>query len=132
IPTVSAPERFGQDLALATHGAMATASSAAPHNPATEAINGLSDAADGGDFTAIPAWVSAVGDITPTLTITFPHTEQVDRVLVSSHSIGSVVPGLRDYDVQVAAPHGTWTTVARARNDFYQRRHLFRFPTKAT
>ena len=128
--TLTTEEGFGPDLALASNGARATASSAAPHNPASAALDGVSDAAGGGDWPGLSAWASGVGDATPTLTIMLGQPRRVDRVLLSSHSIGSVVPGLRNYDVEVQTPGGPWATVARVRDEFYWRRRLVMFSAR--
>ena len=51
----------------------------------------------------------------------------VDRLLVSTHSLGSVVTGLRSYDLSVREGDGPWTTVARVRDEFFERRRLVEF-----
>lgn len=127
-PVVSAVESFGPDLAAAALGAHAAASSHAPHNPAAAAIDGIADAHGGMDWSEVPGWASAVGDAAPALTITLAHAERIDRVIVSSHSISSIVPGLRSYDVQARTPAGAWVDVAQVRGEFYHERDLLTFP----
>jgi hypothetical protein len=132
-PEIAAEEAFGPDRALATAGGRATATSETARNPASAAIDGVSDAGGGGEVPELSAWAQAPGDARPSLTVTLPAPTDIDRVLVSTHSLGSVVTGLRSYDVQVRAATGEWATVARVRDQFLQRRHLSLFPaTTAT
>ena len=128
---IASSERFGTDLALAAAGATATATSSLHSNPASAAIDGADGANGGGDLPSLPMWASAPGDHRPTLTVAFPHTQSVDRIIVATHSLGSIVPGLRSYDVDVrVAPAGRWRTVGRIRGQFYDRQALVRFPAR--
>jgi len=52
--------------------------------------------------------------------------ETVDRVIVSTSSVASVVPGLRDYSVELDVG-GTWTTVGSVSNEFFSRTRELRF-----
>ncbi len=123
-------EPLGTNVAAASAGARAVASSANPTNPATVAIDGGSDAADGGDLNAVPAWASAPGDDNPSLTVTLARPSSLDRVVVASHSNASVVTGLRDYTVELQGDDGAWTEVGRVREQFFHRRALIRFPAR--
>ena len=118
-------EPFGPDLAL---GGTARASSANPSNPASAAIDGIDGAAGGGDLPGLPMWVSAPGDRRPVLTVTLRRPMNVDRILLGTHSLGSIVTGLRDYDVDVRGSLGAaWKTVGRVRGQFYDRHALVGF-----
>ncbi|MHB1843493.1 MAG: discoidin domain-containing protein, partial [Deltaproteobacteria bacterium] len=123
--TPSAPEPFGKDLAL---GGVAKASSELPTNPATSASDGVTNAQNGGDWVGLSLWGSAYGDPTPTLTVTLSQPQTIDRVVVYLHSLGSVVPAPRDYDVLVQAASGAWSTVAQVRGNFYTRINVHSFP----
>jgi hypothetical protein len=121
-------EAFGTDLALASSGASASASSATAGNPASRAIDGINGANGGGDIPGLPMWESAPGDRHPSLTVTLRSAKKVDRLLVATHSIGSIAPGLRNYSVQVrSTASGAWRTVALVRRQFYHRQHLIHF-----
>jgi hypothetical protein len=126
--TIRPREAFGPDLALASAGASARASSATPSNPASAAIDGVDGANGGGDLPGLPMWVSAPGDRQPTLVVTLRRPSRVDRILIGTHSLGSIVTGLRDYDVQVRSSLSTdWQTVAAIRGEFYDRHALVSF-----
>lgn len=121
----------GGNVASAAAGARAYASSAGPRNPAAAAIDGVVDAAHNGDLPGLPAWASAPGDAAPSLTVEPAKPTRLDRVLVSSHSLGSIVPGIRRYDVAVRHRQGTWVTVARVRDRTVQRQRLVRFSARS-
>jgi hypothetical protein len=130
---LGAPETFGVNLAGAAAGARAAASSAISTNPPAGAIDGVSDAANRGDLPGLSAWASAPGDGAPALTVTLAQPTQINRVLVSTHSIGSIVPGLRSYDVAVQDQAGAWTTVGQVSDQFFSRQQLLSFaPRTAT
>ncbi|HXX89182.1 MAG TPA: IPT/TIG domain-containing protein, partial [Acidimicrobiales bacterium] len=129
--TVSAPEPFGPDLATAS-GVTTTASSnasAASLVVRTSTSNGTSvpDASndEGANY---GGWSAAGGDATPSVTVNFPAPQSVDRVVVSTTSLGSVLAGLRNYQVQLDEG-GTWTTVATQSDQLQQRMAAFSFPT---
>ena len=123
-------EAFGTNVAAASAGASAVASSANLTNPASAAIDGRSDAANGGDLNAVPAWASAPGDDGPSLTVTLARPSSLDRVVVASHSNASVVTGLRDYTVELRGDDGAWTEVGRVRDQFFDRNAVIRFPAR--
>ncbi len=87
----------------------------------------MSDALERGDLPGLPAWASAPGDDAPSLTVRLALPTQLDRVVVSTHSIGSIVPGLRSYDVSVQGLDGAWTTVGALDDRFFARRQLVSF-----
>jgi hypothetical protein len=120
-------ESFGANIAQKASGATASATSNNPWNSPDGAIDGATDARGQGDFRSSPAWASNVGDPTPTLTVTLASQQVVDRVLMATGGIGSVQPGIRDYDVEVRGADGTWATVDQVRNNFYTRMVLSRF-----
>lgn len=124
-------EAFGSDLALASAGATASASSQLASNPARSAVDGDDGAHGGGDLPGLPMWASSADDPTPTLTVQLPGAPTVDRLVIATHSNGSVVPGLRDYDVELeSTPDGAWSTVARVRGQFMRRQLLLAFPAQ--
>ena len=124
---LSAAESFGANLAAASAGATATASSATVENPAAAAIDGYSDALDRGDLVGLPAWASAPGDTTPTLTVALAKAAVLNRLVVTTHSIGSIVPGLRTYEVTTRDADGVWTAAGSVKDQFFQRRQLISF-----
>ncbi len=130
---IAAVDPFGINVAAAAAGATATASSANAANPPARAIDGVGDAGEQGDLPGLSAWASAPGDASPSLTVKLSQATEVNRVLVSTHSIGSIVPGLRTYDVSVQDQAGAWTTVGAIDDQFFARRRLISFaPRLAT
>lgn len=120
-------KRTGPNLAAARQGTSVTATSSTLTNPPDSATDGLSHAANRGDLPEVSAWASAPGDPVPALVVRLNRPAQLDRILVSTHSLGSVVPGLRNYDVAIQATRGRWVTVARVRDQFHARRRLIVF-----
>ncbi|MDQ3681360.1 MAG: hypothetical protein M3378_12630, partial [Actinomycetota bacterium] len=52
---------------------------------------------------------------------------------VSTHSVASIVPGLRNYDVAVQDQGGNWATVGQVRDQFFAHRQMVAFaPRVAT
>ncbi len=96
--TPTAP--YGQNLALSSAGAQATASSGNPW----DAIAGLQWGAGLG-------WSSNTGDETPSLTVTLPGTPTIDRIVLDTQSNGSTAASLRDFTVSVDEPGIGWQTV---------------------
>ena len=123
---IDAAEAFGPNVAAAAAGAVATASSANPANPPGQAIDGVADAMVRGDLIGLPAWASAPGDDAPSLTVRLAGPTTLDRVLIATHSNGSVVPGLRSYDVSVEQD-GEWQPVAEVRDQLFQRMRIVSF-----
>ncbi len=103
--SVGPTEPFGTDVALASAGATAAASS----GDASGAIAGTTTGA---------GWTSAYGDSTPSLTVTLPSPTTVNRVMVDTQSLGSTAPGVRDYTIAVDEPSGGWTQVASVTGQF--------------
>jgi hypothetical protein len=129
--SIAPGEAFASDLALASSGATASASSSLSTNPARAAIDGVAGAAGGADLEGLPMWASAANDPSPTLTVQLPGAPVVDRVVVATDSNGSVNASLRDYDVQVqATAGGTWTAVGQVRGEFMRRQILVPFPAQ--
>lgn len=123
---IDAAEAFGPNVAAAAAGAAATASSANPANPPRQAIDGVADAMVRGDLIGLPAWASAPGDDAPSLTVRLARPTVLDRVLVATHSNGSIVPGLRSYDVSVERG-GVWEPVAEVRDQLFRRMRILSF-----
>ena len=105
--TIAAPESFGADLALAA-GTKASASSAQSGKPASDSIRSTTDitGATVPDATSelgkdYGGWIANASDTSPTVSVTFRSAHSIDRVLVSTATLGSVMPGLRDYKVQL-------------------------------
>jgi hypothetical protein len=130
---IQPPEAFGSDVALARLGATASASSSTPANPPAKAIDGDAGAANVGELAGSPAWASADGDRTPELTVRFAHVEHIDRVLLVTASVGSTMPGIRSWQVELRNRSGRWHVVAAYRNLFYDRAAITKFaPVRAT
>jgi hypothetical protein len=131
--SVNPPEAFGPDVALASLGSTASASSSVPGNTPAKAIDGDFGASNVGDLAGSSAWASAYGDPRPQLTVTFPHTERIDRVLLATSSVGSTMPGIRSWQVAVRTPSGAWRVVGSYTNLFYDRAALTKFaPIRAS
>ena len=127
--SLSPLESEGADVLLASTGATVTASSATSSNAASKAIDGVDGAAGSGDLGGVPAWSSAPGDAAPELQVHLVSPTMIDRVVVGTHSIGSVITGLRDYDVEVRSATDTpWQVIASVRGQFYDRSHIAAFP----
>ncbi len=120
-------EEFGTDVALASQGAVAQASSALATNRPGAAIDGISDANSAGDLPGVPAWASACGDPSPTLTVDLAGPKVLDRIITTSHSIASIVPGMRDYSVAIKLRDGSWRAVDRVVGQFTARRRQSSF-----
>ena len=114
----AAAQAYGSDVARSSAGAVASASSATASNAAAKAIDGVSGAAGGGDLGSIPAWASAPGDDAPSLTVRFAGAKTIRRIVVATHSLGSIVPGARTYSVDLEQ-NGTWTTVQQVTDQFF-------------
>ena len=99
--TLGPTEDYGADLALASAGASATASS----GNGSAAIDGLQVGYDQG-------WSSSAGDPTPSLTVTLADRATINRIVVDTQSVGSTATGVRNYTVSVDEPSGGWTRVA--------------------
>jgi len=123
---VGAAEPFGLDLALASAGSHASASSSTRSNPPALAIDGDFGAANVGDLTHSPAWASAPGDGAPALTVRLAHATRIDRVLLATSSLGSITPGVRSWTVSVRTAGG-WRVVGAHSNLFYDRAALTSF-----
>ncbi|HEY4928555.1 MAG TPA: discoidin domain-containing protein [Acidimicrobiales bacterium] len=118
--TVGPTEPYGTDLASAAAGATATASS----GNAAAAITGLPVGYGLG-------WTSAVGDTTPSLTVTFASTATIDRIVVDTQSVGSTATAVRNYTLSADEPGTGWTTVATETGQFRDHTLQFAFPPVA-
>lgn len=126
-------QQWGPNLALQSSGAVASASTSGSWNPAFRAIDGVTAANTQGDFRSSPAWASAPGDGQPALTVTLPTASVIDRAVVSTVHLGSVLTGIAAYTVSARRPDGTWVEVARRDRVFHQRSTLVSFePITAT
>ena len=121
-------ETWGPDVALASAGATATATSHNPLNLEVKAIDGEGAANGQGDFRSSSAWASAPGDAEPALTVTLSGRTALDRVVYATGGLGSVQSGIRDTDVDVLVSDGTWQRVGQVRNAFAQRTSTVTFP----
>ena len=122
---------FGRNLALAASGATATASSSqSAENAASDVIRGSATADNGLGLSSTPVWAAGPDDRSPRITVHLKAPRTIDRVLVSTSTIGSVLPGLRAYSVQLDVA-GRWTTVASVDNQYFNRMMLFTFPAVA-
>ena len=113
-------ERPGRNALI---GATATASNSQPSNPAEKAVDGVAVAADNAqEWTQVSAWASAPGDSLPWLSLNLRERSVVDRVLVTSHSIGSVAPGLRTYTIDVRdGADSPWIRAGHVEDAFFER-----------
>jgi len=102
-------ERYGTNLALASAGATATASTG---NPAAALTDPTMDTSYG------QGWTSTPGDTSPSVTVHLTSPSSIDRVLVDTQSVGSVAPGLRDYTVSAESPTGAWRQVGTVTGQF--------------
>jgi hypothetical protein len=131
--SVEPPEPFGPDVALSSLGATASASSSVPGDPPAKAIDGDFGASNVGNLAGSSAWASAYGDPRPQLTVNFPHTERIDRVLLVTSSVGSTMPGIRSWQVAARTASGAWRVVGSYTNLFYDRAALTKFaPVRAS
>jgi hypothetical protein len=129
--SVGPSRSFGENFALTSEGATATASShRSQENAPSDVIRGTATAADGGALSTTPAWAPRPSDRSPWIAVHLKSPHAVNRVIVSTSTIGSVQPGLRGYSVQVDAASG-WTTVATVNDQFFDRMALFTFPSVA-
>ena len=55
----------------------------------------------------------------------------IDRVTVSSHSLGSIVSGLRTYTVSVMDAFGNWTDVGTVTGSYAERSHTLTFAARS-
>jgi hypothetical protein len=102
-------ERYGSDLALASSGATATASSG---NPSAVLVN-PSDATNEGQ-----GWTSKAGDLHPSIRVELAHAKKINRVLVDTQSMGSTATGIRGYTVSVLTTKGKWLVVGTVTRQF--------------
>ncbi len=120
--TVGPTETFGVNLAAASSGATASASS----GNASAAIAGLPAGYGLG-------WTSGIADATPTLTVALANPSTLDRVVVDTQSVGSTAPGLRNYTLSADEPGAGWVTVATEQGQYRNHEAMFAFaPLVAT
>ncbi len=124
---LSAAQGFGPDLAL-QHGATVSASSGS----AVAAVRSVAAAAGTPDATSdngavFGGWQAAATDTSPSLTVVLASPQAIDRVLVATSTLGSVMPGLQNYVVQ-ADVQGVWTTVAGETDQYFDRSMVLTFP----
>jgi hypothetical protein len=126
--SIEPTEAFGPDFALRSQGAKAQATSAASAtNSPSDVITGNASAENEGDASSTPAWIPASGDRSPAIEVRWSAGHAVNRVIVATSSIASVLPGLRDYAVQLYKA-GRWRTVASVTNEYFDRMELVSFP----
>jgi hypothetical protein len=116
--TVGPAEPYGDDLALASSGASASASSGNP----SAVIQPLSATTGEG-----MGWSSRAGDSDPALTVRLGRTTTINRIVVDTQSAGSTATGLRDYLVSVETPSGSWVDVDRVTGEFRDHQELITF-----
>jgi hypothetical protein len=114
-------EPYGANLALASTGAQASASSGDAAQAITGSVTGT-------------GW-SSVGQADPTLTVTLPRPASVDRVVVDTQSPGSTATGLRNYTLAVrapgAGPTAGWVTVGRVVGEYRDHQQQITFAFRA-
>ena len=121
--TVGPTVPFGTDLALASSGATASATS----GNASAALVDPEKATGYGQ-----GWSSSPGDTQPSLTVHLASPATVDRVIVDTQSLGSTAGGLRDYAVEAQTPSGSWSTLGTVSREFYDHQELVSFPPVTT
>jgi hypothetical protein len=104
----------------------ATASTYQSSNPPSYVVLGTANALGNGGVGSTPVWASLSSDTSPWVEVSFAHPETLDRVIVAGSSISSVMPGLRDYSVELSTPSG-WVTVGSVTNAYWQRMHELTF-----
>lgn len=105
--SVQPVQAFGPDLALsATPSASSSADGSSPRQALEPA------AQDAG-------WSPSAADPRPDFTVTLPHRQSVNRVVLDMHSIGSVEGDARDFTLSVPLPSGGWRTIAKVTGVFY-------------
>lgn len=127
--TIHPQESYNANVALASSGSTATASSAAAGTPVSNIIDGkLTIEGHGNNFDGgVSIWTQHYTDTNPTVTVSFTQPQAIDRVYVASQGINSVQTGLRSYDVQVDHGDGNFVTVASVHDDFFNRTHTVSF-----
>ena len=120
-PFLVAGAPFGRNLALASAGAVATASSEAPGHPASFANDGNWELwQPAGSLPGRTAWQSGKMDPSPadpdTLTVTFPAPRTLTRMVALCY-LPAVSASPRDWEFQ-AKVGAKWVTVGSAKNDF--------------
>jgi len=136
---IQAAESYGTNYALVSQGASATASSSYVCSNGTTVnpnvvLYGIDDAGgnnyicSGRDNSNV--WSATYADNNPTLTITLKNPVTIDRVFISSTSIGSSLTGLRNYVVKVNSGNGVFNPVATVSNLYFNRNNLVSFPAQ--
>ena len=116
--TVGPTETYGPDLASAPSGATATASS----GNAASAIGGQAVGYGHG-------WRSALGDTTPSLTVTLAKVSTIDRMVVDTQSVGSIATGVRNYTLSAHEPGIGWTRLVTESGQYRDHALQFSFPS---
>lgn len=100
-------EDWGSNVALASLGTLAEASSEEGTSPAVGAIDG--------DNTGGSAWRSGEANVLPqTLAVSLASPATINRVAIWSYSP-------RGYDIEALMPDGSWRTLATVRDETYRR-----------
>ena len=115
--TVGPTETYGPDLASAASGARAAASSGS----AASAIGGQTVGYGHG-------WTSALGDTTPSLTVTLAKGATIDRIVVNTQSVGSIATGVRNYTLSANEPGIGWTRLITESGQYRDHALQFSFP----
>ncbi len=124
-------ESYAVNYASTAAGASAVASSSYACGSTTlnpnKVLSGIDDAeGNNSEDCNGPIWTASESDSNPTLTINLSTPETLDRIYISSYSIGSILTGLRNYQVEVGNGSGL-TTVANISNQWYNRNNLISF-----
>ncbi len=107
--SIGPTEPYGPNLALASAGARASASSGQAGGAISPNTMGV-------------GWSSSPHDKAPTLTIDLHGHPTINRIIVDTQSVGSTATGLRDYSVSVESPDGRWSVAARVVGQFRNHR----------
>jgi len=138
--SIAAAENFGTNYALDSGGATANATSSycgvdsasitasaqsvlygIANTEGKNIISSCNNRQNGSDI----GWAPSNGDADPSLTINLPNQQTVNRIFISSSSLGSSITGLRNYKIKVSSTiGGPLTDVASVNDQFFNRNNL--------
>jgi len=74
-------------------------------------------------------WAQSPSDASPSITVSLPSAQNINRLFISTSSIHSVNTNIRNATVQVSADGSNWTTVGTISDNFFVRNWLLKFTT---
>jgi F5/8 type C domain/Fibronectin type III domain len=135
--TFSPAETYGANLALNSSSnlvkASASSTAASGNCSSSNVVLGLDEIQylPNCGYSQTYGWAQASSDTSPTLTVSLPSAQNIDRVFIGSSTIHSVNDNLRNFTVQVSGDGNTWTTVGTVTNNFFQRNFSFNFTAQS-